>query len=66
MAEGTRDYKILKLMLQESDQRWERNLARIEGKLEVALEEIKSLIHGMSLQNNEIMSPLARVERLKS
>ena len=62
MAEGTRDYKILELMLQESDQRWERNLARIEGKLEVALEEIKSLIHGMSLQNNEIMSQLARVE----
>ena len=47
-------------MLHESDQRWERDLARIKGKLEAALEEIKSLIHGMSLQNNEIMSQLAR------
>ena len=62
MAEGTKDYKLLKLMLQESDQRWERDLARIEGKLEAALEEIKSLIHRMSLQNNEIMNQLAKAE----
>ena len=62
MAEGTRDYKLLKLMLKESDQRWERDLARIEGKLEAALEEIKSLIHRMSLQNNEIMNQLARTK----
>ena len=39
----------LESMLKESDQKWERDLARIESKLEAALEEIKSLIHGMTL-----------------
>ena len=37
-------------------------MARIEGKLKAALQEIKSLIHGMSLQNNEIMSQFARAK----
>ena len=52
----------LESMLKESDQKWERDLARIEGKLEVVLEEMKSLIHGMTLQNNEIISQLAMAE----
>ena len=37
-------------------------MVRIEGKLEVVFEEIKSLVHGMTLQNNEIMSQLAMAE----
>ena len=61
MAEGMRDYKRLEGMLKESDQkrdkdiaRVENSLARVEGKVDAVLEEIKSLINGMTIQNNDL------------
>ena len=54
MADGTRDYKQLE-SLQEYEQKQERDMVRVERKIDDALEEIKTLIKGMALQNNEIM-----------
>ena len=55
MDEG---YKKMESMLQESDNKCERILARMERKLDIALEEIKSLINGVTLQYNQIRSQL--------
>ena len=59
MAEGTREYKRLESMLKESDQKREKDLARVEGglsrvegRLDTALEELKSMMNGMTLQMN--------------
>ena len=41
MEEGTIDYKRLELMLKESDKKWEKDLFRIEGKLDAVVAEIK-------------------------
>ena len=67
MAEGTRDYKRLESMLKESDQkrdkeisRVEGSLARVEGRLDAVIEEIKSMLQG--LQNNESRSQIANQE----
>ena len=30
-------------------------MTKVEGKLDAVLEEIKALIHGMAIQNNEMM-----------
>ena len=38
------------------------SLARVERRLDAALEEIKSLIQGMTLQNNELRSQFANHE----
>ena len=61
MVEGMCDYKRLGGMLKESDQkrdkdiaRVENSLARVKGRVNAALEEIKSLINGMTLQNNDL------------
>ena len=54
MADDTRDYKQLE-SLQEYEQKQERDMVRVERKIDDALEEIKTLIKGMALQNNEIM-----------
>ena len=34
----------------------------MEGKLDVVLEEIKALLHGMTIQNNEIMRQMIKQE----
>ena len=65
MAEGTRDYKRLKAMLKELDQKREKDMLRVEGRLDAAVEgvdarldaalaEIKTLINGMTMQINGI------------
>ena len=54
MAKGMSDYKRLELMLKENDKKWEKNLLKVERIIDVALEEIKSLINGMTLQYKEI------------
>ena len=38
------------------------SLARVERRLDATLEEIKSLIQGMTLQNNELRSQIASQE----
>ena len=65
MVEGTRDYKRLEGMLKESDQkrdkdiaRVENSLARVKGRVDAVLEEIKSLINGMTLQNNDLKNQI--------
>ena len=69
MAEGTRDYNRLESMLKESEQKRDKkitrvdgSLARVKGRLDATLEEIKSLIQGMTLQNNELKSQFANHE----
>ena len=65
MVEGICDYKRLKGMLKESDQKWdkdlirvENSLARVDGRVDATLEEIKSLINGMTLQNNDLKNQI--------
>ena len=53
MAEGTRDYKRLERMfkdLKDCDQKREKDLARMDA----ALEDIKVLINGLTLQYNDL------------
>ena len=54
--EGMKDYKRLEDMLKNSDQKREKDLARVEGKLDAVLEEIKALIIGTTIHHNEIRS----------
>ena len=49
MVEGTHKYKRLKGMLKETDQKCEKDLERVESKLDTALKEIKALINGVTL-----------------
>ena len=49
MAEGTRDFKRLESMIKEVDQKREKDSARIDA----ALEELKVMIHGLTVQNND-------------
>ena len=65
MVEGMCDYKRLEGMLKENDQkrdkdiaRVENSLARVKGRVDAALEEIKSLINGMTLQNNDLKNQI--------
>ena len=37
-------------------------MARVEGKFDAVLEEIKALLRGMAIQNNEIMRQLTKQE----
>ena len=60
-AEGTQDYKRLE-SLQEHEQKRERDMARVERRIDAALEEIKTLIKGMALQNNVIMRLITNQE----
>ena len=62
MAEGTRDYKRLESMLKECEQKRENDLAKVEGRVNAALEEIKTLINGMTLQHNEIRNQMNNQE----
>ena len=54
VADGTSDFKRLE-SLQEHEQKREKDRARVERKIDDTLEEIKTLLKGMALQNNEIM-----------
>ena len=49
MAEGTRDFKKLESMIKEVDQKREKDSARIDA----ALEELKAMIHGLTMQIND-------------
>ena len=65
MAEGTRDYKRIESMLKElkdSDQKQEKELFRVEGRLDAALDEIKAMINGVTLQCNDIRSQMNNSE----
>ena len=53
MDEG---YTKMESMLQENDNKCKRVLAKMKRKLDAALEEIKSLINGVTLQYNHIRS----------
>ena len=57
MAEGTREYKRIETMLKElkdSDQERKKDIARVKERIEGALEEIRLMINGMTLQNNDL------------
>ena len=54
MAEGTRDYKRLESILKKKDQKREKDLSRVKGRLDTVLAEIKALINGITTQYNEI------------
>ena len=62
MTKGTRDYKRLESMLKENDQKREKDLARVEARLDTTLEDIKSLIHGIIVQHNELRSQMTSQE----
>ena len=69
MAEGTCDYKRLEGMFKECElkrdkdlARIEGNLAKVEGRVDAAFEEIKTLINGMTMQNNELRSQMSNPE----
>ena len=49
MAEGTRDFKRLESMIKEVDQKRDKDSVRIDA----ALEELKVMIHGLTVQNND-------------
>ena len=56
MAKGTREYKRLESMFNESDQKREKDLARVERglskveeRLDIVLEELKSMMNGMTM-----------------
>ena len=52
MAKGTRDFKKLKDMIKEVDQKRERDSARVDA----TLEELKVMIQALTVQNNDRMS----------
>ena len=54
MAECTREYKKLELMFKESDQKMEKDLSRMEGKLDSTLVNIRTLINAITIQPKEI------------
>ena len=60
-AKSTKDYKWLE-SLQECEQKQEMDMARVEWRIDADLEEIKTLIKGMALQNNEIMMLITNQE----
>ena len=69
MVKGTREYKRLEGMLKENEQKRDKDLskvensiARVEGRLDAALEEIKALINGMALQKNDLRTQFANQE----
>ena len=62
MTEGIQDYKRLEGMLKESEQKREKDLAMVKGRVDAALEETKSLINGMTVQHNEIKNQLNNQE----
>ena len=49
MVERTCDYKRLETILKEVDQKREKDLSLVEGRLDVALKEINALINGMTI-----------------
>ena len=59
MAEGPQDYKRLEVMLKESDRKREKDLSKVEDRLDSALVEIKALNNGITIQLNEIQSQIA-------
>ena len=65
MAEGTRDYKRLETMikdLKDNEQKRDKELSRVEGKVDAAMEEIKTMMSGMTIQYNDIRSQLSQLE----
>ena len=60
MADGTRDHKKLEATIKEVDQKREKDSVRIEGKLDAAVDEIKSMIHGMTVQYNDLRNQWAQ------
>ena len=77
MTEGTREYKWLEGMLKELDlkkkkdmtrikERLEKDLARVEGRFDAALEDIKILMNGMALQLNDLRTQRKSQEGLNN
>ena len=60
MDEG---YTKMESMLQENDNKCEMVLAKMERKLDATLEEIKFMIKGVILQNNDIIKQLNNQEK---